>query len=225
MSFSSLLRFLVGFTVVAVGCRAGSLVGTVVARGATDSGGGGGDKYASRKFKFLDRTEYDSLRDFVVSIEGPVGAPSRPPTRKAITQVDGTFLPHVLPVMVGDTVDMLNEDKIFHNVFSLSDAREFDLGLYQKPEKKSVVFDKVGRVDVMCSIHTQMSCVVLVLENSFFALTDEAGRYVIKGLPAGKYVVRAWHERLPSVRREIVVAAEAETQADFVLGPGGKKVE
>ena len=84
-----------------------------------------------------------------------------------------------------------------------------------------MTFNRTGRVDVLCSIHTQMSAVVLVLENSFFAKTDDQGRYVIPGLPAGEYTVRAWHERLPSVRRKVTVNESGEVRVDFVMGPGG----
>ncbi len=200
----------------------GDLVGTVVARGPAEAPGGG-DKYASRKFKFVERVEYDTLRDFVVSLEGP--GPARPAgapvVRQVVTQKGALFSPHVLAVAVGTTVEWPNDDDIFHNVFSISEAKEFDLGLYKHPELKRVTFDKPGRVDILCSIHTQMSAVVLVLENPFFAKTDDAGRYAIRGLPAGRYTFRAWHERLPSQRREIVVPEKGEVRLDFVLGPGG----
>lgn len=201
---------------------AGDVVGTVVARGAVDSGGGG-DKYASRKFKFVERVEYESLRDFVVSVEGPgpaapAGAPRAAPV---VVQKGALFSPRILPVAAGTVVEWPNDDDIFHNVFSISEAKEFDLGLYKHPEVKRVTFDRPGRVDILCSIHTQMSAVVLVLENPFFAKSDEAGRFAIRGLPAGRYTLRAWHERLPSVRREVVVPAEGEVKVEFVLGPGG----
>jgi plastocyanin len=205
-----------------VAARAGDLVGTVVARGPAEAPGGG-DKYASRKFKFVERVEYEALRDFVVSLEGPgpahpAGAPA---VRQVVTQKGALFSPRVLAVAVGTTVEWPNDDDIFHNVFSISEAKEFDLGLYKQPEVKRVTFDRPGRVDILCSIHTQMSAVVLVLENSFFAKTDEAGRYAIRGLPAGRYTFRAWHERLPGVRREVVVPEKGEARLDFVLGPGG----
>jgi plastocyanin len=199
----------------------GEVVGTVVARGKEDAAGGG-DKYASRKFKFVERVEYESLRDFVVSVEGPAPANARSATSApVITQKGAVFSPRILPIMVGTTVEWPNDDDIFHNVFSLSESNEFDLGLYKNPETRKVTFSRTGRVDVLCSIHTQMSAVVLVLENPFFAKTDDQGRYAIPRLPAGEYTLRAWHERLPSVRRRITVADGGEVKADFVLGPGG----
>ena len=140
---------------------------------------------------------------------------------RIITQKGAVFSPRILPGAAGTTVEWPNDDDIFHNVFSISEAKEFDLGLYKHPERRSVTFDRPGRVDILCSIHTQMSAVVLVLENPFFAKSDEQGRYAITGLPAGEYTVRAWHERLPGVRRKVTVPASGAIQLDFVLGPGG----
>jgi plastocyanin len=221
MNHRKILQTLLPFAVLAAQAAAGDLTGTVVARGKEESGGGG-DKYASRKFKFVERVEYESLRDFVVSIEGPTPAGASVAAAPAVvTQKGAVFSPRILPIVVGTTVEWPNDDDIFHNVFSISEAKEFDLGLYKNPEKRQVTFNRAGRVDVLCSIHTQMSAVVLVLENPFFAKSDEQGRYAITGLPAGEYTVRAWHERLPGIRRKVTVPANGAVRLDFVLGPGG----
>ncbi|MFM8619236.1 MAG: carboxypeptidase regulatory-like domain-containing protein [Opitutaceae bacterium] len=221
MNHWKLFLALIPLAVFAAQATAGDIAGTVAARGKEESGGGG-DKYASRKFKFVERVEYETLRDFVVSIEGPPPAGVPGATIPAVvTQKGAVFSPRILPVMVGTTVEWPNDDDIFHNVFSISETKEFDLGLYKNPEKRRVTFNRAGRVDVLCSIHTQMSAVVLVLENPFFAKSDEQGNYAIKGLPAGEYTVRAWHERLPGVRRKVTVPATGAVRLDFVLGPGG----
>lgn len=221
---SRLLHLLPLLIASAVSAKAGDITGTVVARGREEAAGGG-DKYASRKFKFVERVEYEELRDFVISIEGAVPAPAPAGKPPVITQKGAVFSPRILPVAVGTTVEWPNDDDIFHNVFSISEAKEFDLGLYKHPEAKRVTFDRPGRVDILCSIHTQMSAVVLVLENPFFAKSDDTGRYAIRGLPPGEYTVRAWHERLPSVRRKVTVGATGEVRLDFVLGPGGAPAE
>jgi hypothetical protein len=103
----------------------------------------------------------------------------------------------------------------------MSESNPFDLGLYKDPEIKSVEFKNPGRVDVFCSIHSKMSCVLLVLENPFFATTDSSGHYKIENVPAGVYQVRAWHERLPAERKEITVPENGEVHLDFVLGIKG----
>jgi len=104
----------------------------------------------------------------------------------------------------------------------MSETKPFDLDLYKgNPPEKKVTFDKPGRVDVFCSIHEKMNCVVLVLENSYFAVTDSRGRFVITNVPPGTYKLKAWHERLPARTETIVVPESGEVKQDFVLGIQG----
>ena len=203
--------------------NAGSVRGVVRAEGPAAESDSSGGKYDSRKFKFAEKINYSELRDFVVYIDGPVsGKPAgsnqvvRVETRR-ISQRGAAFTPHVLPVVAGTTVEWPNNDDIFHNVFSMSDAKPFDLGLYKSPEVKRVTFDQAGRVDVFCSIHANMSCIVLVLENPCYSLTDENGRYRITDIPAGKYKFKAWHERMPAQTQEITVPETGEVEANFTL--------
>jgi hypothetical protein len=100
----------------------------------------------------------------------------------------------------------------------MSEPKPFDLGLYKNPEVKRIAFDRPGRIDIFCSIHKAMNCIILVLENPYFAAADERGRYTITGVPAGTYQLKAWHERLPSQSREIIVAETGDVRADFTLG-------
>ena len=142
------------------------------------------------------------------------------PLAAVTTQKDASFDPHVLPIEVGTTVRWPNDDDIYHNVYSDSDARQFDLKFYKKERVPDVTFDKLGRVDVFCAIHTKMHCIVLVLPNAYFATADAHGRFVIKDVPPGTYRLRAWHERLPGQHKEVVVPADGEVRADFVLSVG-----
>ena len=179
--------------------------------------------YASRKFKFVERVDYAAMRDFVVGIEGPVGTNATPTnvvtvTTSRVKQEGAMFTPHILPVLVGTKVEWPNNDNIFHNVFSDSEARPFDLQLYKgNPPDKRVTFDKAGKVDVYCSIHANMHCIVLVMENPYFAMTDADGHYTITNVPPGTYKLKAWHERLPADEREIIVPAGGVTNVDFTL--------
>jgi plastocyanin len=210
-------------TVAAV---AGTITGNVSARGKTVADDANADgAYASRKYKFVEKMDYAAMHDFVVYVEGSFGTNNVSSTNLAsvattrVAQKSATFSPHVLPVMVGTTVEWPNYDTIYHNVFSMSDAKSFDLDLYKgNPPDKRVTFDKPGRVDVFCSIHKDMNCIVLVLENPYFASTDENGNYKIQNVPPGKYKLKAWHERLPADECEIVVPADGEVKADFVMG-------
>lgn len=216
---------LVAALAVIASAKAGTITGTVRAQGKELSDAAAGGKYDSRKFKFAERIDYSEMNEFVVYLEGSVGTNAAPPekpaqvvTNRRISQKGAVFSPHILPVMAGTTVEWPNHDEIFHNVFSISDAKPFDLGLYKHPELKRVTFDKPGRVDAFCSIHKTMNCVILVLENPYFAATDERGRYSIPNVPPGAYKIRAWHERLPSQSREITVPETGEVRMDFTLG-------
>jgi plastocyanin len=214
--------FMFGISVLA-----GTIAGNVHAEGkagADDSDSTSDGAYASRKYKFVPKVDYSGMHDFVVYIEGPVGANSPVVTNvvtvetRRIAQHGAQFTPHVLPVVAGTTVEWPNDDDIYHNVFSVSDAKQFDLGLYKgNPPDKRVTFDKPGRVDVFCSIHENMHCVVLVLENPYFASTDANGDYKIPDVPPGTYKLKAWHERLPADEQEIVVPTNGEVRADFTL--------
>lgn len=137
------------------------------------------------------------------------------PARVTMAQRDEQFVPHVLPVYRGATVDFPNNDDVFHNVFSLSSAKTFDLGRFSKGSSKSDVFEKTGTVQVFCHIHSDMSAIVLVLDNPYFAVPNDAGRYVIEGVPPGEYTVLGWHERIKPVTRTVRVTAGETARVDF----------
>ena len=220
------MRLVIIILAFAAACSvsAGTIIGTVQAEGKPDAGGAGkGGKYDSRKFKFVEKIDYSELKDFVVYIDQPVtnaqAAPAK--TVQVVTQRDAIFRPHVLPVMAGTTVEWPNKDDIFHNVFSMSESNPFDLGLYKDPEVKKVKFEQAGRVDVFCSIHSQMNCIVLVLQNPFFAATEKSGSFKIENVPPGTYKLKAWHERLPPEVKEVTVPKTGEVEVDFTLGVKG----
>jgi plastocyanin len=201
----------------------GTIVGTVRAQGkeGADEGADSG-KYQSHQFKFAERVDYADLHDFIVYIDQPLAEKPVPPATpiQMVVQKNASFSPHILPILVGTTVEWPNRDDIYHNAFSFSEAKPFDLGMY-KDKVKSLTFDKPGRVDVFCSIHKDMHCVILVLENPYFAATDAQGRYKIMNVPAGTYKLHAWHERMPGKVNEITVPADGEVRVDFTLGING----
>lgn len=201
---------------------AGTITGIVKASGAPVTGGTSGTgSYQSRRYKFAEKVDYDRLTDFVVYIDAPVASvtpPGSSPPVAITTQKNAVFEPHVLAIAAGTTVKWPNEDDIYHNVFSMSETKEFNLGLYHQEKTPLVTFEKPGRVDVFCAIHSQMYCIILVVPNHFFAKVDANRTFTIKGVPAGTYKLRAWHERLPSQVREVVVPAEGEVRIDFNLG-------
>jgi plastocyanin len=202
----------------------GTISGTVSAKGPPLAAGEDGPgNYQSKKYKFADQTDWSAVHDFVVFIDGPIAGTKPPSEPSKVEQKGVEFIPHVLPIMVGTSVDWPNDDDIFHNVFSKSPANQFNLGLYKKGDAaKRLVFDKPGEVDVFCAIHAKMSCIILVLENPYFAKTDEKGRFAIPNVPAGKYRLVAWQERLFSQTNEITVGDAGEIKSNFTLGPDGK---
>jgi len=159
----------------------------------------------------------DELVNVVVYLDSVPGgselpAPSGTPT---LEQLNEHFVPHVLPVLKGATVEFPNRDPVFHNVFSLSSTRTFDLGRFPKGESKSIRFPKAGLVQVFCHIHSDMSAVVLVLENSHFARPDSAGRFALDAVPAGEYTIVGWHERIRPISRTIRVEPGRSAVVDF----------
>ena len=134
-----------------------------------------------------------------------------------ITQLGETFFPHVLPVVKGSTVQFPNEDPIFHNVFSLSRTKTFDLGRYPMGDSRSVTFEEPGIVPVFCHLHSDMSAIVLVLDNPYFAVPDNSGEYRIENIPAGVYTLVAWHERSERVELRIEIKPGEETELNITV--------
>jgi plastocyanin len=153
----------------------------------------------------------------VVYLEsGPRGAFEQvEPARAVMDQRDETFVPHVLAITTGTVVDFPNSDSLYHNVFSLSKTRRFDLGRYAVGKSKSVRFDRPGIVRVFCDIHSHMNAFILVFSHPYFAVTDADGRYVIPNVPPGTYRVIAWNEGTATEPRSVTVAEGATADADF----------
>ena len=151
----------------------------------------------------------DSRRAVVYLETAPRGAfEAREPARLRMDQRNETFAPHVLAVTTGTIVDFPNNDSTYHNVFSLSLAKRFDLGRYARGRSKAVRFDRPGIVRVFCDIHSHMSAFVLVFGHRYFATTDTDGRYRIDDIPPGTYAVAAWHEGDTRDTRTVVIPAQ-----------------
>jgi len=147
------------------------------------------------------------------------------------------FVPQVLPILVGATVDFPNNDKVDHNVFSMSRTKKFNLGSYTAGESKSVVFDKPGIVELRCDVHAEMAAYILVMKNPYFAVTDKQGQFEIpdsshleqtgltgvKDLAPGKYFIKSWHQKLKSQKQAVVVPENGDVtiQLDLTRGTPG----
>ena len=117
------------------------------------------------------------------------------------------FSPHVLVVPAGSSIAFPNHDAFNHNVFSLSEENPFDLGLYGRGDTRSVRFARPGIVRVYCNVHAQMSAIVVVRDNPYFAQPSSDGSFTLPSVPAGDYALHLWHERAPEVSQELVVPA------------------
>jgi plastocyanin len=133
-----------------------------------------------------------------------------------LTQRNKTFLPRVLAVPAGSTVQFPNDDQIFHNVFSLSRPNPFDLGLYRAGSTKTRVFTTPTVYRIFCNIHPQMTAVVLVLPTSYYTEVDAAGNYRLD-LPNGRYRITAWSERAQPSVAEITAGTNPSTVGDLSL--------
>jgi plastocyanin len=133
---------------------------------------------------------------------------NQPPLEQTlrISQKDKTFLPDVLAIVVGQSVEFTNDDKIIHNVFSTSKARTFDLGKPRVGESRTIHFDQTGVVELYCDIHEEMAATLLVLPNRAFAVTAPDGRFTITGIPPGHWALYAWSRRSDPVRIEVDVS-------------------
>jgi plastocyanin len=164
------------------------------------------------------RDTSDRLKSVVYLETAPRGAfEQAEPTRVVMDQRNETFVPHVLAIMTGTTVDFPNSDQLYHNVFSLSKPAPFDLGRYPTGRSKSIRFDRPGIVRVFCEIHSHMSAFILVFSHPFFTITDLDGRYRLENIPPGTYSVIAWNEGTASVPASVTVLDGGRSELDVPI--------
>jgi plastocyanin len=160
----------------------------------------------------------DLLRSIVYLDSAPRGAFETSDGGHAVMdQRNESFVPHVLAITTGTTVDFPNSDRFYHNVFSLSKPKTFDLGRYAAGHSKSIRFDRPGMVRVFCDIHSHMNAYILVFSHPFFALTDGDGRYRIDNVPSGTYGIVAWNEGTSSDIRSVTVPDGGTAEIDFTI--------
>ena len=160
----------------------------------------------------------DRRRAVVYLETAPRGAfEDREPQRSRMDQRNETFLPNVLAITVGSVVDFPNNDSTYHNVFSLSKPKRFDLGRYAQGRSKSVRFDRPGVVRVFCDIHSHMSAFIIVFNHRYFDTTDAEGHYRIDSIPAGTYTVAAWHDGADRDTRVVSIPESGSVELDFVV--------
>lgn len=175
---------------------------------ANTAGSISGTVTANKKFHLPNTVVY------LERVPGKHGAPDEP---AVMDQQKQKFLPHVLPVVRGTTVEFLNSDDMTHNVYSL-DGDRYDLGTWSKGDSRTYTFAEEGVYTQLCKIHASMIAYVVVLQNPYFALTGEDGRFSINGVPAGEYRLAVWNERKRAKPIKVRVSAGKRTTVTISLG-------
>ena len=152
----------------------------------------------------------------VVYLDGVFPSPASLPT-KEIAQKDLTFVPALLPIRVGTKVEFPNLDDTYHNIFSYSPTKRFDLGRYRPDERPipAQIFDKQGLVTLRCDIHDHMRGLILVLNTSYFVMTDMNGHFRLSGLPAGRYTLKAWIDSRTTREKPVELKNGQTLHVDF----------
>lgn len=169
------------------------------------------------------------IADAVVFVQSPTNGQKMPAgvvPMATMDQIEKTFVPGLLPIVVGTRVRFPNHDQIHHHVYSFSKTKTFELPLYKGEDAPPVTFDKAGVVKVGCNIHDWMSGIILVLPTPYFAQTDADGRFTLADLPHGEYSLVAWHELSkvkPEDTAQSVTVGGAATEANFTLTLGAAR--
>ena len=153
----------------------------------------------------------------VVYLEGTTGSATAPPMPVEMEQQNRRFSPDLVVIPAGGSVSFPNFDPIFHNVFSLSKAKSFDLGNYSKGQTRLVTFPKPGIVAVYCHLHPNMTGTIVVTPGQWGVRADAKGEYALPNVPPGKYTVVAWHKTGGTFRKTIEVTAGHDAEANFFV--------
>jgi plastocyanin len=163
-------------------------------------------------------------RDFIVFLEGAIAANALPPFKPVNIQIrrnakeDAVFSPRILPVLVGTSVVWRNDDSVYHQLFSLTEDAAFEFPPCAPGGQAGAwKFEKLGRVQVFCSLYANLNGTVLVLENPWYSGTDFRNNYFIQNVPPGTYKLTLWHENLTPQSQEISVPRTGEIRADFTV--------
>jgi plastocyanin len=152
-----------------------------------------------------------------IYIEGVVDAAARGVVKASIEQRDRRFAPDLVVIPAGSAVSFPNFDPIFHNVFSLSKVKSFDLGNYPDGQSRTVTFPAPGLVAVYCHLHSNMSATIVVAPNRWATKADGKGGFTLAGVPAGTYTVVAWHKTAGTFRKTIVIGEKGDANLSFTL--------
>ena len=155
--------------------------------------------------------------DVVVFLSDVPGSYKPPENHPKLDQKSLNFVPHILPVVKGTTVDFANSDNVKHNVYSPSKTKKFNLGTYGSGIVKQVTFDKEGEAALACNVHAEMSAYIVILPNPYFTKTGNDGRFTIANIPPGQYTLKTWHEKKRPYEQKVTVEADKTTEINIQL--------
>ena len=162
-----------------------------------------------------------------IYVEGQPAKASADQAAAVMEQLNRRFAPETLVIQAGSKVSFPNLDPIFHNVFSLSGVKSFDLGNYPKGDTRVVTFPEPGIVYVNCHLHSNMTAAIVVTPTRWFTKADREGHFVLPDVPMGKYTVVAWHKTAGYFRQQVQVGAAGNASVEFLipLDENGHKIE
>jgi plastocyanin len=173
--------------------------------------------YGSRRIEKTPPKTGAEVSNVIVFLEdAPASLPLRA-GRARMLQENEAFVPRVVAITRGSTVDFPNGDPFFHDVFSLSRSGTFDLGSYPRGQTRSRQFRKAGLVKVYCHIHSHMSASIMVFDHPFFSIPKPDGSFTIDEVPPGAYTIAAWHERIGETTQPVKLDAGRASEVVFVL--------
>jgi plastocyanin len=173
--------------------------------------------YGARRVEKPVADSGNELTNVVVFLQDAPKLPSVPATRARIVQENETFVPRVVAITRGSTVDFPNADPFFHDVFSLSRSGSFDLGSYPRGQTKSQQFRRAGLIKVYCHIHSHMNASIMVFDHTFFTIPKADGTFTIDDVPPGTYKVSAWHERIGENTQSVRIDPGRPAEIQFGL--------
>jgi len=159
----------------------------------------------------------DEMSRTAVYLEGAQHGPAAPPVELTLTQKNKRFDPELMIVPAGSTVSFPNGDPIFHNVFSLSRASQFDLGNYAEGDTRLVKLNQAGIVQVYCHLHTDMNAAIVVAPTGWFAQPEADGAFDFSGLEAGEYTVVVWHKSAGFFRQRVHVPETGKVSVSLTI--------
>lgn len=153
----------------------------------------------------------------VVYLEGKFAPSASPRVTAQVGQENMSFVPTLLAIQAGTAVEFPNHDDVYHNIFSYSPTKRFDLGRYRKEDKPvpTVTFETPGLVVLRCDIHEHMRGIILVLDTPHFVTTDATGNFRLTGLPAGRFKLKVWRDSRTTLTRDVELRDDETLHVDF----------